>query len=100
MPKIGSHGDACAIVVTVSGDMDLGTVDEFSQRGLDGIAQGDGRSLMIDVSAVTFIDFTGLRGLVTVNNAASAAGMDLMLRGDPTAHAPLLRITATDAVAT
>jgi len=98
MLQIETQDDADALALTVSGDIDLVTVDGFCERGLDAIAQADGRPVIIDVAAVTFIDSTGLGALVSINNAAAAAGTPLMLRAVPPRMASLLRITAIDTV--
>jgi anti-sigma B factor antagonist len=82
----------------VTGEVDLVAVEEFCKRGLDAIAQADGRSVIIDAAAVTFIDSTGLSALVTLNKAAAAAGTVLTLRAVPQRMASLLRITALDTV--
>lgn len=98
MLQIGTQDGPDAVVLTVSGDIDLVTVEQFCQGGLDAIAQAGGRSVIIDVAAVTFIDSTGLSALVTVNNAATTAGTPLVLRAVPKRMASLLHITAIDTV--
>lgn len=98
MFTIKMQDDAEAVVLTVSGDVDVATVDQFRQTGLDAIARAVRRPVIIDTAAVVFIDSTGLGGLVALNNAAAAAGTVLKLRAVPPRMATLLRLTAIDAV--
>ncbi len=98
MFRIDTHDEAEAIVLVVTGEVDIVTVDEFCERGLEAIAQADGRSVAIDVAAVTFIDSSGLGALVTLNNAATTGGTLLTLRAVPPRMASMLKITALDTV--
>jgi anti-sigma B factor antagonist len=92
------YDDEKALVLAVAGELGPPghAVDEFCQCGLDAIAEADGRPVIIDAAAVTFIDSTGLSALITLNKAAAAAGTVLTLRAVPPRMASLLRITALD----
>ena len=69
--------------MSAAGDLDLATVNGFCCRGLDAIIHADGRPVIIDAAAVTFIDATGLSALITLHKAAAAAGTVPILRAVP-----------------
>jgi anti-sigma B factor antagonist len=98
MFKVETHNDADAIVLTVTGDVDVTAVDELCQRGLNVIALADDAAVVLDAAGVSFIDSSGLGALVTLNNAATAVGTPFLLRAVPPRMASLLRLTAIDTV--
>ncbi len=100
MFTIETHNDADSVVLRVSGDVDIATVDQLRQRGLDVIALADGAPVVIDAAAVTFIDSSGLGALVALNKAAAAAGTPFLMRAVPPGVASLLHITGIDTVIT
>lgn len=53
-----------ATVAVVAGDLDLLTVPDFGQQ-LDRVVLGADALLILDLSAVTFLDSSGLSALVT-----------------------------------
>lgn len=68
--------DGSATVLSVKGEIDIATAPELEERLR--AATGDG-TLVVDLTEVAFIDSTGLRALLTANEAASDAGSKLVL---------------------
>ena len=73
-------------VFAMRGELDLGTVRQASHQ-LE--ADWTTREALLDLSAVTFIDTTGLRFLLDVQREAEAKGRSLVLRN------PSARVRAT-----
>ena len=64
------------VEVLLSGDIDLGTESRLTAV----LADLAGRDVIVDLSAVGFIDSTGLTSLLTGHRAITDAGGTLMLR--------------------
>ena len=64
-------------VLSVAGEIDLAVAGRFAEE-LEGLV-GDGGSGLVDLSAVEFIDSSGIRELLKAKGAARAAGGDLLL---------------------
>ncbi len=62
-------------VVTVRGDVDMGTIGELAQV----LEQLEG-TIVLDLEEVTFLDSSGLQGMVAAHQAARERGDDLILR--------------------
>jgi anti-sigma B factor antagonist len=62
--------------VAVRGDLDVATCEEFVDAlgGLDGVD-----ALVLDLSAVTFMDSSGIRGLLIARRDAQAGGTRLQI---------------------
>jgi anti-sigma B factor antagonist len=80
-------------VITLSGDVDVatddavqGAVTSAAAQRLDGVA--------VDLSAVTFMDYTGINALVRLSHWARSTGKPLILAAVPSNVARLLRILA------
>jgi anti-sigma B factor antagonist len=86
--SITSQG-TCA-VVSVGGEVDLGTAHELSEAAIVAM-QEIGPSIVLDLSGVTFMDSTGLKVLLAVNNRAQLAGGRLVLAG---AKRPVHRVVS------
>jgi len=83
--------------LTVSGEVDLDTADEFADHGLECL-NGAGSTLVIDLGGVTFMDSTGLGALVRIHNAAQAMDKSIVLTNIPERVQTLLHITKLDGV--
>lgn len=87
---LGPHGD----VLRLEGEIDLARrqfiIDEIELRLLR-----DSR-LVIDVSAVTFIDCAGLSALLWARTRAAHVGGELALVGPCAALSRMLRLTSLD----
>ena len=75
-------------LVTVRGEIDMDNADEFvdAMRTVAGTA-------IVDLSGVTFIDSTGLQGLLRAQKAARKRADDLILRHPSKAVRRLLEMT-------
>jgi len=89
------HGTSA--VVTVAGELDVVTSPRLEAALLE-LVEGGIRRLVLDVRGLTFVDSTGLRGLVMVMRARD--DMELVLRSVPERLGTLLSITGLDAVFT
>jgi anti-anti-sigma factor len=82
--------DGVDTVVTINGEIDLETSDELTAvlAGLD-----PGGDVSLDLGAVTYIDSTGLRALLTARDSARDAGRSLQVSATSHIVARLLEIT-------
>jgi anti-anti-sigma factor len=65
-------------VLSVAGEIDLAIAARFAQE-LDSLVNDTGGPAVVDLSAVGFIDSSGIRELLKAKRAALAAGTDVML---------------------
>jgi anti-anti-sigma factor len=73
---VGSAVDTT--VLTLAGEIDLAVAEHHRQTVRDAL-QGRPLALTLDLSAVTFMDSTGLDVLLYARNACQAKGVALML---------------------
>jgi anti-anti-sigma factor len=71
-------GDDPWTTVSVAGELDLATADEFSRAVRSGLAWGP---VLIDLREVTFMDSSGARALNTALRESAGRGRELRLRG-------------------
>jgi len=81
------NGPGCAIVA-VSGDVDISTSPDLREALAEAVAAGN-RAIVVDLSAVRFVDSTGLGVLVGAYTAVRNAGGRLSVVND---HAPVLKV--------
>ncbi|NUS57356.1 MAG: STAS domain-containing protein [Streptomycetaceae bacterium] len=81
--------DRGAAVVAAKGEIDLATAEALRNRITAALETH--REVAVDLSAVTFIDCSGLRVLITARNQADRLGRSLTLR-DPSR--PVRRLLA------
>ena len=81
-------------VVRVSGELDIATVPVLADV-LRGLAQPCDR-VVLDLSALTFIDSTGLTLAVTEYRRAARDGVELVLAGATDNVLDVLRLTGLD----
>jgi anti-anti-sigma factor len=104
-----NHADGTLTIVTDDGDpIDAGDSAVFRLRGeIDGqtcskldIAAGApadaGRTVVLDLSEVSFVDSAGLRTMVGLDRRAKAAGGSLELRSPNPTLTRLLELTSLD----
>ena len=77
--ELSQHADDVA-VVTVEGEVDLYTAPEFKEVLLGAVDEG-ARHVIVDLSAVTFVDSTALGVLVVAGRRCTDAGGELRLVG-------------------
>src|SRR3712207_977725 len=87
-----------AIVVCVSGDVDLGTAPDFEKELVRSVEQGLREPLVIDLSEVSFIDSTGLNALVRALERQRLVGSSLALVSGDSRVAMMLEVTRLDRV--
>lgn len=68
------------VTVFLRGELDLSTAARAKDALLGAVSRGGGR-LTIDVSQLSFIDATGVRGLMSARLAAEAAGQPMHVTG-------------------
>lgn len=84
--------------ITLSGEIDLQIAPELREAGDAAIAAAAGRPVRIEMSALTFLDSTGIGALVAISNAAHEKDVPLRLRSVPEKITKLLSITGLDDV--
>ena len=83
------EGDRVSVKVT--GDIDLATADKVGEAVSDALTKGD--EVWVDLSAVTFLDSTGIRALVQGHRKAAAQGARLYVHGAQQWVAKVLEVT-------
>jgi anti-sigma B factor antagonist len=83
--------------LVLSGEIDLSAhedlVDAFSQA-----LRGPAQRLIVDLSAVTFLDSTGINALITGHKDAEAAGKQFIVVPGPEQVMHTLKVTGVDTV--
>jgi len=89
------HVDGEQALILVSGEMDLYAAPFVEERVAEARAAG-ARQVMLDLSAVTFMDSSGLGVLVNQLKEFRALGGDLTLRAPSPQTRKVLEITGLD----
>lgn len=79
-------------ILTVDGDIDLASAPEF-EASLRTALDASPSSIVVDLTALTFIDSSGLRVLVASSKDAQSRGATLALRNVPRHAQRVLDIT-------
>jgi len=93
---VTEHGDGAVPVMGVSGEVDVYAAPAL-RDGLTELLQG-GRSVVVDLSDVGFLDSTGLGALVAARTTASESGASLPLVCTHQRILKLFTITGLDGV--
>jgi anti-anti-sigma factor len=88
-----TQGDTARL--TVSGELDIATVPRLEEAVATVLAQG-ARSVIVDLSRLAFVDSSGLRMFITLNDRASAEGWSLGLIRPPDPSYSVFRITGAE----
>lgn len=92
--EIRSEVDADTGRLTLAGELDIATTPQVEDEARMILAQRV-RRLILDLSALTFIDSSGLRMLIALNDSAAGAGWTLgLIRPEPSLA--VLQITGAD----
>jgi anti-sigma B factor antagonist len=84
-----------ALRVTASGELDISTVPSFNKE-LSELAEHPASKLILDLSAVTFMDSTGLSAVLVAEMHARMRGQRfVVVAGPPHVH-ELFRLTGVD----
>ena len=81
-------------IVAVAGEVDIATVTRLRQRLFELAASG--RTLVVDLDQVSFIDSSGLAALVGAARRAAAHGTSLQVVCDRPRTRQLFRLTGLD----
>jgi anti-sigma B factor antagonist len=84
--------EAHAWLLTVTGELDVHTVVAFADAVADVIARG-ARLVTLDLSAVTFLDSSGLRGIIHASHDVAARDGHLTVAGLSGAAQRVLELT-------
>jgi anti-sigma B factor antagonist len=79
-------------VLSVSGEIDLAIAGRFAEE-LESLVGANGSSAVVDLSAVEFIDSSGIRELLKAKSTAETAGGDLVLLSPSPACRRVLEIS-------
>jgi anti-sigma B factor antagonist len=94
--SVSKHGEDAVPVVGVSGEVDVYAAPAL-REGLTELLQ-DGRSVVVDLTEVGFLDSTGLGALVAARTAAAERGASLALVCTHQRILKLFTITGLDSV--
>jgi anti-sigma B factor antagonist len=84
-------------VVTVVGDVDLGTASRLSDEAVTALGT-ETPNVVFDLGGVTFLDSSGLKVLVATQKRAALAGGSMSLAAVPHVVMRVLTVTALDKV--
>ncbi|RJQ70160.1 anti-sigma factor antagonist [Pseudonocardiaceae bacterium YIM PH 21723] len=84
-----------ATVVVVAGELDLNTAQQLTDV-LHGVEQSAGTSLIVDLSALTYCDSTGITVLANADQAARKANMHFILASPSPDLMRVFRIVGLD----
>ena len=84
--------DGPVLKIRFEGDLDLSVFDEC-EAALEQPLAGPERTVLLDLSGLTFIDSTGLRVLIHIKQTTDVAGKRLLLSGVPGVVARVLEVS-------
>lgn len=68
------------VELSAAGDLDLAAAGDLESAAEHVMLNDSCKRLVVDLSAVTFIDSTGIGALVSIRNSALSKGIELTLR--------------------
>lgn len=80
---LSTRRDSGRAVVSLTGELDLATVDSLREAALAELADPQCRTLVLDLDGLTFLDSTGLGCWVELRNRAGESGKALELDSVP-----------------
>ena len=83
--------------ITLSGELDLHTEGELRAAFMAALVEGQAEKTILDLSALQFLDSSGLRGVLVCRDRARAAGSSFALAVVP---GPVTRLLAVAGVET
>lgn len=81
-------------ILSPLGDLDIATAPRLVKAGKS-LPEGVGK-LVVDLRGVTFLDSSGLRGLLVLRRTAAEGDLTLEIVHDPEVHGPIFRLTRLD----
>ncbi len=95
--EITEASESADLLLSIAGELDLNTVPELARRVEDGLGEEVGR-VTLDLSELTFMDSSGLRLLIELNQRAGRDDWELRLIAPKHESASaVLRLTGADA---
>lgn len=82
-----------AFTVGLGGELDVSTAPQLHEVLLDAVSQQPSGPIILDLSALTFVDSTGLSLLVSTHKRMNGVGRALVLRGAQPTVRRLLEVT-------
>ena len=76
--EINAARDPESATVTLSGELDIATVPRV-EEAIDAMLAGDVRTLTVDLSGLSFVDSSGLRLFIVLEQRAAEQGWELRL---------------------
>jgi anti-anti-sigma factor len=90
-----AHVEDAALRVAIAGELDISTVPYFNKQ-LSEVQSGSATTLILDLSAVTFMDSTGLSAVLVSEMQARMRGQRfVVVAGPPHVH-ELFKLTGVD----
>jgi anti-sigma B factor antagonist len=93
--QIATTVEGSAHILRPAGEIDLATRDQLSAAVDSALASG-ATAITLDLSAVTFMDSTGLGTLVAAHESAAAAGVSFGVTSPQARIARVLGLTGMD----
>jgi anti-anti-sigma factor len=75
--------EGTSVIITMSGELDMSTVGTFSDAASASLLEPSTHKLLVDLGRVTFVDCTGLGGLVDAKRRAVSEAKGFELRSVP-----------------
>jgi anti-sigma B factor antagonist len=98
-PVVTVHQSGSFLVVTAAGEIDMETAPDLEKALIDAASKG-GQRVIVDLSAVRFIDSSGLGALVGGHTRLVQSGGDLQIVVTRPLTLRLFEVTALDQVLT
>lgn len=89
---VSSWRDGDVHTIALAGELDLATAERV-ERELRRVESTDARSIVVDLSALAFMDSTGIRILVAADRRSRADSERLALRRGPAAVQRVIELT-------
>ena len=89
----------CAVVVTLTGELDADTARHLRGLVAEHLLAGPG-NLVLDLSGLSFVDSAGLAAMISADKGVRRAGMRLVLAAPRAPVRKIMRLTGIDAVLT
>jgi anti-sigma B factor antagonist len=93
--NVSVNSDAGTHTVALSGELDIATADQLTDA-LETVQPSSDDRLVIDLTAVSFMDSTGLRVLIAANRNAAAGGYSLVIVTGDSPAKRVLELTRMD----
>jgi anti-sigma B factor antagonist len=96
VPDVRVLSDGATVTIALAGEIDVNVADELSEAVSEALA-AEPEVVVVDLSAATFLDSAGVGALVTLNNAAVAAGVPtVQLKNGPSNVMRVLELVGLD----